>query len=202
MRSERILIVEDEVVIALLLEDMLKKLGFKFIQIVNSFVEAELIFNSGTFDIILMDINLGGNRDGIDLANQIRKVSNNIAIIFITGNSDFKTVTKAKYANPSNIITKPVDENDLMIKLELAFHQNQRGTNGTIDDALNRNSTLKDLTPRQREVLRLIVLGESNKMIAEKLQLSHKTVDGHRTKIMRLVDAKNTADLVRISIGY
>ncbi len=202
MRDEKILIVEDEVVIALVLEEMLKNLGFDKISITHNFHEGEMMINKEIFNMILMDINLGSNRDGIDLAKKVALQNNHTPIIFITGNSDFKTFTKAKYANPSNIIIKPVTENDLMIKLELAFHQNQKNTLGTVEEALKRNISLKDLTARQLEVLRLLILGESNKMIAEKLDVSPKTVDGHRTKIMKILNAKNTADLVRIAIGF
>jgi len=201
MREENILIVEDEVVISMMLEEMLRNLSFKNIQIAHTYMDAEAKLKGNFFDLILMDINLGSNRDGVDLASSILITQEQTPLIFITGNSDFTTVTRAKYANPSNFITKPVEENDLMIKIELALHQRKVNPSSSLDDALKKNSAVSILTERQIEVLKLIILGESNKMIAEKLKLSARTVDGHRNNIMNAMNAKNTADLVRIAVG-
>ena len=88
MREENILIVEDEVVISMMLEEMLRNLSFKNIQIAHTYMDAEAKLKGNFFDLILMDINLGSNRDGVDLASSILITQEQTPLIFITGNSD------------------------------------------------------------------------------------------------------------------
>lgn len=203
MRKEKVIIVEDEAVISMLLEETLQNLGYSEITVTHRAEDAERLLKNDPFDIILMDINLGGTQDGIDLILSLNEVNQWTPVIYITGNSDFKTFTKAKHSNPANFLIKPVNENNLMIQLELALYKKENISNWqSVNDAIRVNFKLKSLSKTELKVVELIVLGLSNKMIADEMNRSVKTVEGHRTKIMKKLNGNNTADIVRIAVGY
>lgn len=103
--SSKILIVEDEVLIANFIEKMLRKEGFSNLEIANDIKTAEVKFNTFRPDIVLMDINLEGPNTGIDLA---AKKNEEAKIIYITAQNDPDTIQKAISTNPETYLTKPV----------------------------------------------------------------------------------------------
>ncbi len=122
MKPFKFLLVEDEVIISMSIEEALNSFGYMNIQKVFDAETALKCLSNTKFDIVLMDINLGGGKDGIDVMNEIKKHSD-IPFIYITGNSDYKTVHKAKYSYPDGFIIKPFNETDLKITLELVLHK-------------------------------------------------------------------------------
>lgn len=123
MAKKRILIVEDEKIVALDLKRILLKLGYEVIGSVNSGKEAINSAQRLKPDSILMDITLVDDIDGIEAASQIRKFSN-IPIIFLTGNSDPVTLESAKLTEPFAYLFKPFNERQIKITMELAISKN------------------------------------------------------------------------------
>jgi DNA-binding NarL/FixJ family response regulator len=188
MSDNNILIIEDEAIIAAYLENLLHNYNYQHVFIANDRFQAIECVNNNTIDIILADINLGQNEDydGINVMQEILKIKKT-PFVFITGNTDIKTVERAKHLNPEGYLSKPFNDIDIKIILEIILHkQNSKCTN--------------ILTVREKEILEKIILGFSNKMIADALSISHKTVSIHRVNIMRKLNAQNTADLVRIAL--
>lgn len=110
--SKRILIVEDELIIALMIERMVQNLGHTVIEKVttgNAAIEAAKIHNP---DIILMDIRLQGEMDGIEAMSEIRRTSN-VPVIYITGNSDENYRKRIEESKPLDFLTKPITQGDL-----------------------------------------------------------------------------------------
>jgi DNA-binding LytR/AlgR family response regulator len=122
MKNSKILIVEDEVLIAEFIFELLTEESFNSIKIANSKEEANQIMNEFEPDIILMDINLNGSNSGIELAKQKNA---NAAIIFLTGQYDNDLMTKALGTNPESYLTKPIKQNDLFAAIQLAFLKSQ-----------------------------------------------------------------------------
>lgn len=125
MKPYKFLLVEDEPIISMHIEETLNNLGYNNIQ--KSFDAPTALQNLSNekFDMVLMDINLGGGndgKDGIDIITEIKKHVN-VPVIYITGNSDYKTVHKAKFSYPDGFIVKPFSETDLKITLELVLHK-------------------------------------------------------------------------------
>lgn len=193
MRKEKILIVEDEAVIAMTIEEALAEMGFEEVVIATTARTAKKEVYSGHFDLILMDINLNGIQDGVDLVKEFRTQGVKTPYIYISGNSDFKTVTRAKHTSPAGYLVKPIKEIDLMIMMELVFHQN-------VSKGKPESVNLFKLSKRENQILQLIIDGLSNKLIAAELFISEKTVSGHRVNIMKKVGAKNSAELVRMAL--
>ncbi len=122
MREEKILIVEDEMIISATIEESLNKIGYDNIEIAFNARKATELIELNTYDVILMDINLGKGKDGIDVVQEIQK-KKAVPVIYITGNSDNKTLSKAKTTLPGGFIVKPINETDLRVQLELLLHR-------------------------------------------------------------------------------
>ncbi len=115
-----ILIVEDEVIVAEDLANDLKNMGFEVVDIAISSEECFLSFEKKRPDVILMDIRIKGDINGIELANRLREKSE-IPIIYLTSNTDPATIKEAIESRPQAFISKPYNRKDLKAALELAF---------------------------------------------------------------------------------
>jgi len=120
MSGVSILIVEDDDIIARVEDWRLKNLGYSVCGRATSGAQAmELVVNKKP-DIVLMDINIKGDIDGIETARMIKK-GFNIPVIYVTSHSDGSTLERAKETKPDGFIIKPFDDNDLRVAIELAL---------------------------------------------------------------------------------
>ena len=123
MENIRILVVEDDPIIAADLQDRLQEMGYLIIGPVASGEEAFQHIKSGLQpDLVLMDIQLEGAWDGIETASQIRQ-HKKLPLIFLTSNSDSHTFSRAKAVNPDAFLSKPFRSRDLIHAIELAVRQ-------------------------------------------------------------------------------
>ena len=120
MENLKIGIVEDDLVIAKSLIAMLQRLGYRTSKPARSYDEALKMLSIESPDLVLVDIILGGELDGIDLAHKLRE-EDSIPFIFITANSDKATVERAKQVMPYAYLVKPFNENDLYTAIEIGF---------------------------------------------------------------------------------
>ena len=127
MTGYRILIVEDEQIVAMELQRRLESLGYRVSGVAASASEAFEILDSMPVDLVLMDIVLSGKRDGIDAA-QIVVDDYHKAVLFLTAHSHREIVERAKRAGAYGYIIKPFDERELQVNIEIALqkHQNQQ----------------------------------------------------------------------------
>jgi len=120
MAGVSILLVEDDDIIARVEDWRLKNLGYTVCGRATTGAEAmELVVNKKP-DLVLMDINIKGNIDGIETAKMIKK-GFNIPVIYVTSQSDGATLERAKETKPDGFIIKPFDDNDLRVAIELAL---------------------------------------------------------------------------------
>lgn len=124
MAGERILIVEDESIVAMDIQARLENLGYVVAGIVSSGVAAVAQARDGKPDMILMDIMLEGELDGIQTAVVIRQQLQ-IPVIFLTAYADGQTIERAKLAEPLGFIHKPLDLRELFSVLEMALYKNR-----------------------------------------------------------------------------
>jgi PAS domain S-box-containing protein len=127
MIHKRIMIVEDETIIAMELEDRLLDLGYDVAAVVSSGEKAIQIVAEVQPDLIMMDIMLKGEMDGIQAATDIRSRFN-IPIIYLTAYADEKTVQRAKMTEPFGYLLKPFEERELQITLNIAFYKHELET--------------------------------------------------------------------------
>jgi len=121
-----------------------------------------------------------------------------VPIIFITGHGDIPTSVKAMKSGAVDFLPKPVKDTELLHAVEQAFARADRDLlqREELDDIQRR---LESLTPREREVLGLVVKGMLNKEIAFELGTVEKTVKVHRARVMEKMEVRSLADLVRIA---
>jgi two-component system sensor histidine kinase/response regulator len=122
MEKVRILIVEDEIIVARDTENMLMYFGYEVVGIAGSGEEAISLAGELSPDLILMDIRIGGNIDGIEAAGRIRELQE-IPVIFVTAHADEKSLQRAKLAGPIGYLLKPFEEKDLRMTLETAIYR-------------------------------------------------------------------------------
>jgi two-component system, cell cycle sensor histidine kinase and response regulator CckA len=120
MAGEMILIVEDEAVIAMDLQGLLEQLGYRAPTIAADADEALAAAAAARPDLVLLDINLGGGRDGISVAEELRRRWE-LPVIFLTAHADAATVSRAKAVQPYHYLLKPFAERELAIAVELAL---------------------------------------------------------------------------------
>lgn len=116
---KKILIVEDEVLIAMDLEQFLVKLGYTVVDIIHNSDHVFGAIEKQNPDLILLDINIKGSKNGIELGNLINE-QHQIPFIYVTSYSDPRTIAEVKSTNPSGIVMKPFDTEQLQLELEKA----------------------------------------------------------------------------------
>lgn len=121
--QKKILIVEDEFIIAMLIEKQITRLGYDVVAKVTSGDKAIDAVKSHNVDLILMDIKIIGDMDGIETMHAIRKFSS-VPVIYITGNSDPVTKQKAFETGPAGYIIKPIEMDTLRVALNQVFGTN------------------------------------------------------------------------------
>ena len=151
MEKVRILVVEDETVVAMDIANTLRKLGHEVTDTVPSGEQALARVKENRPDLIFMDIGLKGEMDGIETATQIRSLYS-IPVIFLTAFVDEKTLDRAKGTVPAGYITKPFEENDLRIAVEVGLYranlENQREVLiKDLQEAMSKIKTLSGLIP-------------------------------------------------------
>lgn len=122
MAKANVMIVEDESIVSMAIGEKLNKLGYDVVAAISSGDEAIKAAEELKPDLVLMDISLDREMDGIDAANRIHR-NFNIPVIYLTAYTDDRTVDRAKLTNPSGYLVKPCSERDMKIALEIALHR-------------------------------------------------------------------------------
>jgi len=122
--SIKILIVEDEPVIASDIEMTLEDLGYEIVGVEDNAEDALALLKENQVDLVLLDINLEGDVDGVMLAEDINKLYS-IPFVFLTSNADKLTINRVKRTNPAGFIVKPFNEQDLSSNIEIALFKNK-----------------------------------------------------------------------------
>jgi FixJ family two-component response regulator len=146
---------------------------------------------------LVLDIRLPG-QSGLEFQDEFARAQVDLPVIFITGHGDIRMSVRAIKAGAVEFLTKPFRDQDLLDAIHIAIAQDT--------DAMMMKDTLLDLrrhaaelTPREMEVMRLVVRGRSNKQIAFEMGVSEITVKAHRGQAMRKMGARSITDLVRMA---
>jgi RNA polymerase sigma factor (sigma-70 family) len=146
---------------------------------------------------LVLDVQLPG-LNGLELQEKLAGSGQPIPIIFISGHGDIPMSVRAMKAGAVDFLAKPFQDEDLLRAVQEAI---ARGRDREAEDAERREiaGLFATLTPREREVMALVVLGLPNKRIAAELGTTEKTIKVHRGRVMQKMKLQSVADLVRAS---
>jgi len=143
---------------------------------------------------LVLDIRMPG-MSGLDLQTELGRRRVALPIIFITGHGDVGMAVRAMKAGAVDFIEKPFSDQQLLDRIQQALAQCRAGRSARAARA-TIEARLTTLSPREREVMQRIVIGQANKVIALELGLSERTVEIHRAKVMSKMAVRSVAELV------
>lgn len=150
-----------------------------------------------TTSCIVLDVFLPG-LSGLDLQEKLADSGMEIPLIFITGHGDIPTSVRAIKAGAIEFLTKPFRDRDLLDSIGQAIERD-RAVRQEKAKLQKLSARYESLTPRQRQVLALVVAGKLNKQIAAELNTVEKTIKFHRAHVMQKMQVNSVADLVRVA---
>jgi two-component system, LuxR family, response regulator FixJ len=170
-------------------------------QAVRCFESADTFLNNFDPDqagCLILDVRMP-SMTGLELQEELARRDFAIPIIFISGHADVPDSSKAFRAGAIDYMEKPFDSNTLLTRMQEAI---QKDLDTRVYNAEKRKfkKLLSQLTPRENEVLILVVKGHSNKEVAKHLNISPRTIDVHRAKIMEKMEASDLAELTVIAM--
>ena len=145
---------------------------------------------------LVLDIRMPG-MSGLELQQELNARGIDLPIIVLTGHGSVQVAVHAMKAGAIDFIEKPFNNELLLDRIQKAVAKSVNAYEDRLkqDEILRRQNSL---TPREHQVLDLVVAGESNKRIARRLQISDKTVEIHRANVMEKMQARSLADLVKM----
>jgi FixJ family two-component response regulator len=145
---------------------------------------------------LVLDIRMPG-MSGLELQEELNKRGAVIPVIFITGHADVPMAVAAMRHGAFDFLQKPLRDQDLVDRVQKALARDSE-TRTELKEPGRIRARIASLTPREKEVLDLLTAGKANKMMAQDLGLSQRTVEIHRAHVMEKMGAKSVAQLVRM----
>jgi two-component system response regulator FixJ len=148
---------------------------------------------------IVVDLRMPG-MSGLELQEALHQRQSTLPIIFITGHGTVDSAVHAMRAGAIDFLQKPFDDQELLDTIQRAIRLDKEARQSLVDHdkQVERHETL---TSREREVMALVVEGHANKVIAIDLGVSERTVEIHRSRVMKKMEANSLPHLVRIALA-
>jgi two-component system, LuxR family, response regulator FixJ len=147
---------------------------------------------------LVLDVRMPG-MSGLNLQETLVARNITLPVIIITGYAEVPTAVRALKTGAIDFIEKPFNDDVLLDRVRHAIEVDRQERSAR-DQRAQAEKRFAQLTPREREVMQLVVVGKANKVIAGELGLSPKTVEVHRASVMSKMDADSVAELVRLAM--
>lgn len=191
-------IIDDDATVRRLLRGIVEAGGWST-EIYESAENFLVAFRGDRPGCVLLDMRMPG-MSGLDLLRELRKRQSILPVIMVTGHGDVSLAVQAMKDGALDFIEKPVTPIRILETVPIAINWSLAEL-GKRQFRADKERRLSRLTERERQVLDRVVMGEINKKVAKGLGISEKTVEVHRARLMRKLDATSLADLIRIARG-
>jgi RNA polymerase sigma factor (sigma-70 family) len=194
-RAPVVFVVDDDPSVRSSLKFLLSSVGLQ----VESFDSAETFLQRKPPDApscLVLDVRLRG-LSGLDFQRELAARSIRIPIVFVTGHGDIPMSVRAMKAGAIEFLTKPYRDQDMLDAVRIALERD-RARREQEKDLTDLRQRFDSLTPREQEVISMVVSGMLNKQIAGELRTAENTVKVHRSRAMEKMNAQSFADLVRM----
>lgn len=158
----------------------------------NEFVES---YDPAARGCLILDVRLPG-MSGLELQQKLSDSGADLPIVFITGHGDVPMAVRAMRRGAVDFLQKPFSDQDLLDRVQQALAE-QSARREEVESKATIARRIASLTPREHQVMEQVVAGHANKVIANRLGMSQRTVEVHRAHIMRKMEADSLAQLVR-----
>lgn len=200
-QKSRVVIVEDEVLIAKHIEDTLVNANYIVVGLAHDSKSALQIIRKEKPDFLILDISLGEQMDGIDLADTVRKELD-IPFIFLTALSDLDTLDRAKKVNPCGYVVKPFKPRDLISSITIGLYNFEfKKSSSKLSISQVNKVAVEELSNKEFEVLLDMSEGFTNAQIAKKQFVSVSTVKFHSQNIYSKLDVRNRTSAIKKALG-
>ena len=196
--SQTVFIVDDDPAIRIGMQALMESVNIQHevFASADEFLKREEDHRAGC---LVLDIRMPG-LGGLELQDELIERGNTLPIIFITGHGDVPMAVDAMQKGAVDFIQKPFRDQELLDRIRQALltdkeRREERAHHAEVENRLGK------LTNREREVFDLVVTGKPNKVIAYELDVSQRTVEIHRARVMEKMEARSLADLVRMHIS-
>jgi FixJ family two-component response regulator len=191
-----VFVVDDDPSVRAALDDLLGSIGLNVqsFRTVQEFLDTKRPDAAGC---IVLDVRLPGT-SGLEFQRLLSRSESNLPIIFISGHGDVEISVQAMKLGAIEFLTKPLREQELVEAVQFGVAR-ERARRQEARRLAGLKERLQSLTPREREVFELVIIGQQSKMIAADLKLSVMTVKLHRSHVMRKMGAKSLIELARMA---
>lgn len=194
--AEKVYVIEDDEDMRNTVGDLLASVGYEveLFCTANEFMDPAVDRTTGC---LILDIRLPG-LSGLDFQDRLVEERVSMPIIFMTGYGDIAMTVQAMKAGAHEFLTKPFRDQDLLDAVHSALER-ARAIRAANEVAASIEKSYESLSPREREIMALVVAGRLNKVIAGDLGLSEVTIKVHRRQIMQKMNARSLPELVRFA---
>jgi RNA polymerase sigma factor (sigma-70 family) len=193
-----VFIVDDDQSIRHAMEMLMRSVGLKH-RIFHSGSEFLDNFSPDAAGCLVLDIRMPG-MGGLELHERLTELGGTLPIIFVTGYGDVPMAVDAMQKGAFDFIEKPFRDQELLDRITAAL-QADSSRRREEQESRRVRQRIERLTHREREVMNLVVTGKPNKIIAHELDVSQRTVEIHRARVMEKMEAKSLAELVRMFLA-
>jgi FixJ family two-component response regulator len=192
-----IYVVDDDDGMRRALDTLLSTVGYKT-AVYSRPTEFLANFKADAPGCLVLDIRMP-DMSGLEVQQQLNRMGSMMPVIFITGHGDVPMAVQAMKEGAFEFIQKPFRDQDLLDRINHALKQDAENRS-TVARRAEVQHRLETLTPRERQVMDMVVDGAANKVIAIDLNLSERTVEIHRAKVMEKMGARSVAHLVKLQL--